>query len=204
MASYATVAQMRGNLDQLKAGAVETALLQDKLDSAQDLIDLELGFAFAGYLTAAAAQSFSTRAGRLLHLPYYQAGTLTAVALVYEDDGRPAAPAYSSLTLPAAWPFTDYEAESDDHTYLWRPSGWPGGRYTATAKWGYGTASDSIVELCLEVARDLWFAREASMSSEVAGVQGAGAVPIQYAWTHRQYKVLQKIKLLYGDDGVSS
>ena len=66
---------------------------------------------------------------------------------------------------------------------MYRASGWgmrsygdlP--RYRVTAIWGYGpTPPDSIVELCLEIAVNIWRSRDKGGFSEVVGVEGSGAI----------------------------
>jgi hypothetical protein len=198
--TYASVAQLRDYLPQVPSGASYDADLTDVLERATAAIDLELGFSFGGYATAA-ARSFFASGGRVLHLPYYQSGTLTAISLTYEESDRPEAANTATQTLPTATAFTDYYAEWDDHTYLWRPTGWPRGRYSATAAWGYGDAPDSVVQICLEVARDLWQAKDGNMASLTVGVDGPGVRTVQYAWTHRQYTALRHIRYAYGEVG---
>lgn len=190
MASYATITELRAMLSQVPAGTVNDAALQDALDRATGAIDLELGFAFGGYLSVAAARHITAGGGQHLFLPYHESGSLTAIGMLGTD--------LSTVTA-----ITDYEVEWNDHCCLYRPYGWRRGRYEATAKWGYGSRPAEIVQLCLEVARDLWFEKDGSMSSNTVGVEGAGAVPVQYAWTHRQYNVLRATRLRYGDVGFS-
>jgi len=198
---YASTTQMRAYLSQVPAGVAVDALLQECLDRASAAIDNELGFSFGGYASTATARAFSSRGGMLLHMPFYESGSLTALALTYADSGRPETPVQSAISLPAAITFSDYQAEADNHTYLWRPTGWPAGRYSAEAKWGYGSAPASIVQVVLELAINLWLAKDGGQFSDVVGIEGGGAVGYNRAWTNRQRMILAATRLNYGDVG---
>jgi len=198
---YASTTQMRAYLSQVPAGVAVDALLQECLDRASAAVDGELGFSFAGYASTAGARTFSSRGGRLLHLPYHESGSLTALSLTYEESGRPETPVQVDVTLPTAIAFSVYTAEADDHTYLWRATGWPSGRYSGTAKWGYGSAPADIVQVTLELAINLWLAKDGGQFSDVVGIEGGGAVGYNRAWTNRQRMILAATRLRYGDVG---
>jgi hypothetical protein len=184
MTAYATVAELRDNyLPQVAATAANDAILQHYLDEATDAVTRELTFDFAGYAASASAQKFMAAGGNYLHLPNYQAGTLTAVAT------------YQSATSTTA--ITDYEVVDEDHRYLWRPDGWQAGRYVATAKWGYGTAPASLIGVVCQVAVNLWYGRARGQYSDVVGVEGGGAVGYQRNLTNYQRMVIAAVRREY-------
>jgi len=96
----------------------------------------------------------------------------------------------------------DYEIDADDHTYLYRPGGWPRARYAATARWGYGEPPAAIVEVTLQVAVNLWQARQAGQFSDIVGVEGGGGVGYARALTNQQRMIIDDVRLRYGQLGV--
>jgi len=147
-----------------------------------------LGFKFEGYLAAETARKFNSNGGAtLLKLPYYEAGSLTNVSTVS-----------GSGTEATLTEITDYDIEDDDHTYLYRSWGWSAGRYSATAKWGYGEPPTEVVELTLQKATNLFIGAQGGQYSDVVGVEGAGAVGYNRAWTHAQRAVIASVRTKYG------
>ena len=185
---YGTLARLRAeHLTQVPAGATNDALLTQMLESATAFVDSALGFSFAGYAAAAVERAFWRDAARLwLHVPYYEAGTLTGLKHGDTDIAD-----------------TAYEIEADDHTALFYEYGWRAGRYTATAKWGYGTAPEEIVKVTMQLAVDLWNGRDARSQTNVSGVEGPGQITVQRAFTWQQYQIIQEIRRRYGNTGTA-
>jgi hypothetical protein len=187
MAPYASVAQLREYLVQVPAGAAYDALLDSVLDRAMDIIDGRLGFTFSAYGEAATAADVRCPAdSEYFMLPHYGAGTITSV---YELYGK-------GLDSEDTEEITEYEALDDGRLYYaydWERGQW----YRITAKWGYGAAPDSIVQVCLELAINLWSARESRTITDVVGVEGGGAVGYSRSLTNRQRMILDGIRQRY-------
>lgn len=187
MAAYATVTDFRAMLSQTPPGLDQDALITVYLERATAIVESALGFAFGAY-GAATVRRFSAPgghpavAGGLLHLPYHESGSLTALVL-------------NDVAI------TDYEAEAADHTWLWRADGWPRGRYEATAKWGYGPAPADVVQVTLEKAINLYIGAQGGAFSDVVGIEGAGAVGYNRAWTNSQRAIIESARLRYGQLG---
>lgn len=192
---YGTLARLRAeHLPQVTAGATNDALLTQMLESATAFVNDALGFAFTGY-AASAERKFERNAARTwLHLPYYEAGSLTALGRRSSTD---------STTNAYDYDADEYEIEADDHTALYSDGGWPAGRYVATAKWGYGAAPESIVKITMQLAADLWAGRDVRSQSNVAGVEGPGQVTVQRAFTWQQYQTIQTVRRQYGLTGTA-
>jgi hypothetical protein len=188
---YGTVTRLRAeHLAQVPSGATNDALLTQMLESATAFVNDALGFAFTGYAATATAKTFYRDGARMwLPLPYYEAGTLTA--LTWEDDATD----YMDDD--------DYVIEADDHTQIYSPWGWRKGRYSGTAKWGYGTAPESIVKVTMQLAADLWAGRDVRSQANVAGVEGPGQVSVQRAFTWQQYQTIQAVRRQYGQTGAA-
>lgn len=189
--AYATLAQMRALLKDVKQDADTSDLLTAYLDRATDIVDLELGFGFADYGSVATAKDLRLRVdSEYLRLPYYQAGSITAVAAL-------SAKGTTSETTEA---ITDYAVLDDKR--LWREAVWTAGWYRVTAKWGYGPAPASIVQLTLEIAVNLWRGRDNAGYSDVVGAGGGGAVGYERGLTNRQRMILQDVRNRYGEYGI--
>lgn len=185
---YGTLARLRAeHLSQVPAGDSYDALLTQALTTATALIERALGFAFAGYASTASARAFwHEAADHWLYLPYHESGSLTTLAL----DG-------------AEIDSDSYAAEADDHTALFNDDGWAAGRYTATAKWGYGPAPEDIIKITMQLAVDQWNGRNVRSSSESAGLDGPGQASLQRAFTWQQWQTLQLVRRAYGHMGVA-
>jgi hypothetical protein len=188
MTSYATVAQLRSYLTQVKGTDAETiAALQDELDNATSTINDALGFSFSAWPTAANKDVEVNSCGRYLRLPAHQADSVTAVLAVYD---RGTAAEWTEVV-------TDYLEEDDGQLYCdW---GWTDGWYRIHAIWGYGPAPDSLVRLCLEVAVAFWLTRPSGSMAQ--GVEGGGAVIRPRALTPDQLARLDAIRLQAGEFG---
>lgn len=174
--AYATVAQLREYMGQIKPSLDNDGLLGRILDRATQIIDTELGTSFA--LASSAGTSVVYGDGTdYLKPPAFVAGSVTAVTaptgytapsylvsgdlLVVTRDGL-LGPLYGSESLAGR---------------MYAPAGgWLAGvPYTVAATFGYTAYPADIVEACLEIAVDLWRFRDAG-SIKMAGVEGAGVV----------------------------
>ena len=186
--SYATVANLREYLDQVRAGAAVDAALQSVLDRAQAIINDALGFSFGAYVEAA-EKDVRARGGEWLWLPAYEAGSVATVAQV---SGR--GTAYESITV-----VDDYVADEESRPYrLWREAGWERGDwYRVTAAWGYGPAPANIVEVELEVAINIWRSRDAATFSDAMGPEGQGGFTVNRAMTWAQRSIIEGVRTAY-------
>lgn len=193
MASYATVAQLREILTQAPTGVAGDALLQGALDRATDIIDGQLGFSYAAFGVAAPKDVRAVGTSEYLDLPAHQSSGVTAVSAVYSK----------GQTSETTDTITDYDEMDDDISgdgRLWRALGWTKGQwYRVTATWGYGTAPTAIVEVCLELAVNLYGARDSKQISDVVGVEGA--VGYNRALTNRQRMVIDDCRRRAGEFG---
>lgn len=187
--AYATLAELREYLPQANSDGTQTAALLAVLERATSIIDGYLGFSYAAY--GAASTKLVTNYGTPdLTLPPHQAGSVTAISF----DGAA---------------LTDYQAITDARgvetliatsTSGWGTTAaplWTRGRYLVTAVWGYGPAPERVKEVCLELAVNIWAAKEAARFSDVVGVEGGGAVGYARALTNQQRMILDGEKARY-------
>lgn len=186
--TYATTTNLRAYLPQVATGTSNDTLLQAALDRAESIIDEALGFSFAAYGSSATAKDIQApgNVGCWLELPYYKASSITSV---YEVDGR-------GLTGEQTTAITQYKEETDQRLYYdygWSPGTW----YRVTAIWGYGAAPNSIVEVELELAVNIWRGKDRGMFSDVIGAEGGGAVGYARALTNQQKMILDNVRSKY-------
>jgi hypothetical protein len=180
-------------------------LLETILERATDIVNEALGFAFEGY--SSSEKIIFAERSRWLTLPHYQAGTITSL----EDYDR-----VESYTEG-----DEYEVDDDNHRYLYKNDGsyaahgslstssyyahtsnyWKYRRYRVTAAWGYGDPPPALVEVTIEVAVNIWRAKDRGLFTDVIGVEtspGAGAVVgYQGAMTNQQKMVVSGIRDQY-------
>ena len=187
--AYATITQLREYLGQVATGATEDAKLAAVLDRATAIVNGALGFSFAPYTAAASALDVQSNGGVYLEVPAYQAGSITTI---YEVSSR--GTSAESTTLVSDW-----LAEETFRPYLvYRNGGWPDGTwYRITAKWGYGAPPADIVEVTLEVAVNIWRAKDASFGQSELGVQGGGSVSYNRALTWGQRSIIEMVRTAY-------
>ena len=190
MTAYATIADLRQMLPQIPAGTAQDALLQTMLDRATDDVDLALGFSFGAYPTTATAQDVNPVGGEYLEIPAHQQGTVTVATAVFAR----------GTSFENTLPWVGYWSELDDGR-LYSPLNWTAPWYRVTAKWGYGPAPVSIVQVTLEIAVNLWRGHDRGLFSDVVGVEGGGAVGYNRALTNQQKMIIQGIRTRYGDMG---
>jgi hypothetical protein len=184
--SYPTVAQFRAYLKQTTTTTLTDDDAQEILNRATAICDdasVGLGFHFGGY--TGGQQTVLSNHSPYLELPPYQPGSVSAITL----DGNPivdwVADPDGTLrrTVASQWPVKDIDA--------W---GWRGFYYVVTANWGYGPPPDSVIEVCLEVAVNIWRSRDAGRFTNVVGPADGGAVGYEGALTPLQRSVLQGLK----------
>jgi hypothetical protein len=166
--AYATVAQVRAYLPQLPNDSETDALLADILERATDAVAAVMGFRFEGYV-----DDFKKVAGSgtvYLILPPHAPLSVETVA---DNEGEQV----------TGW-------EPYGRTWLFHPDGWGTTRYTIGAQWGYGDPPPGIQEVTLEVAVNIWRAKDAARFSDYVGVAEGGAVAYAGAFTAQQRAIL--------------
>jgi hypothetical protein len=186
MASYATVADIRQYLQQLPAGVADDALLATILERANGIVNDYLTFAFAAWgLVATNKDVLRPVPYPWMTLPAHKAASVATVSTV---SGR-------GTTGEATVLVTDWLAEDDGRLY--RDSGWAVGWYRVSAIWGYGPAPQTVVEVELRVAVNIWKGRDASQWQSDLGVDGQGAVTYSRALTGSERSILDAVRLQY-------
>ncbi len=182
--SYATLGELRAYLPQVKDGPDTDLLLTNVLDRAHAIVDEALGFTFAGYdATPTTRDVLCKHNGAWLELPPHKPGTVTAVQSL---SGR----GTSSETLADE---TDWLEESDGRLYRgrgWGACSW----YRITALWGYGQPPESIVEVEIEIAVNIWRGRDASSWQSDTGADGQGATSFNRALTWAQRSIIEGVR----------
>jgi hypothetical protein len=188
--AYATVEEISQYLDQLQSTPENIDLLERILDRASSIIDEALGFSFAGYTTG--TRLVSSYGTPYLTLPPHEQGSVTAVT-------------YG--TTPATVTVTDYAEQPDGsllltttadyaNAYPYRHNfpNWPYSLYTVTADWGYGVVPASVVEVCLELAVNIWRSRDKGLWTDVIGADGGGGIRFIGGLTNQQRAILNAVK----------
>ncbi len=181
--AYATVAELKRYLPQVTDSG-EDALLWTILERATDMVDDHLGFSFAAYgATATERDVWSGNGGDYLLLPAYKSGSLASVYLVTDRGGDS----------------EDDTTEVDDYTEderwrLWRAAKWPRRTwYRCTAIWGPGAAPESIKEVTIEIAVNIWRGRDAG-AFDRSGAEGGGSIAYARALTWSQRSAIDRVK----------
>lgn len=190
MTAYATRADLYQYLQQLRdaADTPEDDLVDAILDRATSIIDGVLGFHFAGYAASASTKQIVSYGAPVLDLPPHQAGSVASVT-------------YGSDTIDGAyWTETDAGALAivDSVTWQWFPrrsvwdiARWQVGIYSVSAQWGYGDPPASIVQVCLELAVNIWRSKDKGMFTDTIGVDGSGGVQYIGGLTNLQKQIVQ-------------
>lgn len=185
--SYATVSAIQTYLPQVEQSAANVRLLQSCLDRATSIVRdamrailADPSFDYAAY-GAASTKIIRGHVGSYLTLPPHQNGTVTLVE--YQSGTNPAT--YSTLA-------DQYLAEG---TQLYRSGGWSHfDRYRITAVWGYGpTVPDSVAQVVLELAVNMWRGKDKAMWTDTIGVDGQGSVKYTGGMTNLQTQVLENV-----------
>lgn len=188
VASYASVAQLREYLGQVKSGATMDVMLQNILDRATAIVNGALGFSFAEY-GAAADMDVRAQGGEYLEVPAYKAASLSAIKAVTARGTE-----YETTETVTGWTVDETVRPYLVYRYgYWTPGQW----YRVNAIWGYGPAPDEIVEVTLEAASNIWRAKDASFGQSEIGVQGQGAVNFNRALTWAQRSIIEAVRAAY-------
>ena len=206
--AYATVDELRTYLKQVPLGAQMDIELTAVLARATSIIDEFLGFSFIAY-GAASTINVPSHGGQYLTLPPHDPATPPTVINI------------SGISYNTIAAITDFNVRQfRSRAVLWRlqpatavsfwwpspqwpTSLWPDPYYSVTAKWGYGPPPDAIVEVCLEVAVNIWRQKDRGMFTDVIGVDGSPAgssvVVVRGAFTNQQTAVMSAIKAKYSE-----
>lgn len=182
---YATLDEFIEVVPQLAERSEEHGAMAATLERATAIVNLALGFEFSAYGDEEATKDVRCYGGAYLDLPHHEADS---VETVLEVTGRGA-------TYESTEAITDYIEEADGRLY--RYEGWGDGWYRVTAIWGYGPAPESIVQVTLEVAVNLWQGRQAGLFSDIVGVEGGGAVGYRRALTNQQRMIIDQVRVAY-------
>lgn len=190
--TYATLPQLLGYLDQTQkhdglVAAVPLTVGQEltlvaTLERATSMIDAVLGFRFAGYTSA--AQRVLAYGGAYLALPPHQPGSVSSVtwgSATINPTSYAATPAGQLLALAGAWGV---------------------GAYTVTAAWGYGDPPPVITQVCLELAVNLWRAKDTGSFQEVIGASDGAALRFVGGFTRQQQSLLAAVAQQYREVSV--
>lgn len=188
--AYAGAADLRGVLTQVPAGNAYDLLLQDALDRATEIIDGILGFTFAPWALAATDRDVRARATwEYLELPAYKAGSITGVT---EISAR-------GLASESEAAITEYLAEEEVRPYrLYYGYGWTNGTfYRVTAIWGYGPPPAVVTGICLDLAKDIYAARNARITLGTAVLGIDNTQDVSRVLTNEQHLRLMNVRKLY-------
>lgn len=155
----------------------QAAIVEAVLARAESAVDNYLGFSFDGY--ANATRTIRAPQGPFWQIPAHDLGSVTAVLA---EDGT---------DLAGYWEETSTGA-------LFSLAGlWGFAKYQITADWGYGDPPESVKEVVLEVAVNIWQSRSAGRFSSVVGSRDGGAVGYERAFTNFQAQILDDLKAKY-------
>ena len=166
------------------------ATVENIVKRASAMVERFLGFTFAEYPGSPSTLVVAHSGGSVLYLPAHEAGSITAVT---DNVG--------STVLSTAY--------AEDHNgnlyftvnnYPYGATGAPlglfaPGRYTVTAKWGYGpTVPEDVVEVVLELAVNIWRGKDRGMWTDYVGVQGSGELLFTGGLTNQQRAILTQVR----------
>ena len=185
--AYITVAGLREYLPQVKAGVTEDTEMEHVIDRAHAIVGDALGFEFSAWADAASARDVLARnGGAWLWVPCYEEDSVTTVHLV---SGR--GTSGESLSTVDDW-------MEEDVWRLYANAGWLAPAwYRVTAIWGYGPAPESVVEVEIEAAVNIWRGRDAAVWQNEVGVSGQGAAPFNRALSWSQRDILKAVRTTY-------
>ncbi len=185
--AYTTVGRVKQYLPQLADTSDHDALLAEIIDRAQRLVDDYLGFTFAAYgATATEKDVWSGNGGDYLLLPAYKTGSLSSVYLVTDRGGA---------SEDDTEEIDDYS--EDDRWRLWRAAKWPRRTwYRCKAIWGPGDVPDSIEEVTIEIAVNIWRGRDVGQFDR-SGAEGGGSVAYARALTWSQRNAIDRVKMQF-------
>jgi hypothetical protein len=183
---YATIEQLQAYLSQTEDTAANVALFGTLLDRATSIVRGALRrkladdtFDYAEW-GAASTKLVRSYGGDYLALPPHQAGSATLVER-------------QTTTSPIAYE-TVVDTWAAEGGRLYRPSRWGIDRYRVTAVWGYGPdVPDAIEEVTLEIAVNLWRAKDSGGYVTSIGVDGEGSTRVVAGLNKLQMHILQDV-----------
>lgn len=182
---YASVDQLRAYLSQTSTNSANDALLEAVLTRATDMVrsairaaipDPLFDYAAYGAASTRIVQGYPTT---MLPLPAHQPGSVTLV----EQETIASPPTYAAIA--------DTWIETDSRLY--RAGVWWFARYRVTAVWGYGPVPPAVEELTLELAVNLWRAKDKGGYSEIVGVEGSGGVRVVAGLNSQQRMIVDSV-----------
>jgi hypothetical protein len=183
---YASVERLQDYLPQTETTATNVVLFGRLLDRATGIVRGAMrraladdAFDYAAW-GAASTKVLRSYGGDYLTLPPHQAGSVTLVER-------------QTTTSPIA-----YEAVVDtwaaEGVRLYRPSRWGIDRYRVTAVWGYGPdVPEAIEEVVLELAVNLWRARDSGGYVTSIGADGQGSTRVVAGLNKLQQQIVQDV-----------
>lgn len=214
--SYAAVADFREYLPDVRVDVASDSTVQHLLDRATGLCNdaaFGLGFAFDGYTVE--SRAILGPEGPRWVLPPHQLGSVRSVTLattvltvgidyqIHTDaDARQEtllrlAPGFTGQEAAALYgdaPLPDWSWRTASSRALWT---WLGLYYDIIAAWGFGPAPPSVVEVCLQIAVNLYQSRKAGRFTNVIGAADGGPVGYEGAATPQQKAVLAQVRHQY-------
>jgi hypothetical protein len=182
--SYVSLGDLRQYLNQINKltpgdASANDSLLDAILARAQSIVDGALGFTYNGYAPAA-SQSIMSYGGNYLELSPYKLGSITSVTI-----GDTAITDYTVTNLGNLYRSGRW------YDYLWTD---PWGYVGVTAQWGYGDPPESINQLILELAVNVWRSRDKGLFTEVIGSEGAGSLRYIGGLNATQRMIIENVK----------
>lgn len=180
-----TVAELRPYLPQ--SGSVADVDLEPFVKDASALLESAIGFSFNGY-SVVSQKTLYGNGSDILYIPPHKRGTINTATGV-------------RLDTVTGTPITGWVEDDNGNLrfigYPRYPVFWVGAQpYVITAEWGYGNPPDDLKQVCKEIAKNLYFEKDAPAVSDIVGVSGEGAVAVGYkgAFTRRQQMVINKYR----------
>jgi hypothetical protein len=179
-----TLQNFRDYFPQGSGSALSDNLIRDVLDRAQALIELEIGHSLDDAATATV--TVYGDGSDYLTLPRHVQDSVTEVT------------APTGYTVPTYIQTNGYLRATAATTYLGQrpyPGYWGrwgyGVPYAVTATWGTRATTNDAVQAVLELAIEIYKAREGTSPAGVVGVDGAGALTVPLAYPARTTRFIK-------------
>jgi hypothetical protein len=186
MTAYISVSDLREYLPQAKTGIAADTEMTKVIDRAHQIVTDALSFEFAAWPEAASTQDVLSRGGVWLWIPYHQSDSVETVQLISSRGA-------SSESLDDVDDWIE-----EDAWRLYANAGWYAGAwYRVTAIWGYGPVPESVIEVEMEAAVNIWRGRDAAVWQNDVGGAGQGAAPFNRALSWSQRDVLNAVRATY-------
>lgn len=186
---YTTPLAILEYLDQLEGTNEEQVQLQRIAERATSIIDTALGgIAFGAWPATATSAAVLSYGGAYLSLPAHKPASVTAVAL-------------GTATVPfGVWtetPRGNLILTSGLLGGWYNRRGWAAGVYTITAIWGYGPPPPAIEQLALEIAVNIWRAKDKGMFQETLGAADGANIRYVGGLNSTQMAILNGVRDAY-------